>query len=111
MADGSLEIKNASSQASLGLSVEHGGDFVPDQRMTAYSRTLDGANYKSVMVTDNASQHQSGSFCGWRERSVMSTAGEVAVLRIELQGIEPLIWRRIAVSTSMTLTQVHRVVQ
>ena len=64
--DGSLEIKNPSSQASLGLSVEHGGDFVLDQRMTAYSRTQDEANYKSVMVADKASQHQSDSFCGSR---------------------------------------------
>jgi len=37
--------------------------------------------------------------------------GEVAVLRIELSGVEPLIWRRVAVSTSMTLTQVHLVIQ
>jgi hypothetical protein len=41
----------------------------------------------------------------------MASGGEVAVLRIELRGIEPLIWRRVAVSTSMTLTQGHRVVQ
>lgn len=41
----------------------------------------------------------------------MASADEIAVLRIELQGIEALIWRRVAVSTSMTLTQVHRVVQ
>jgi hypothetical protein len=32
---GVSKLKTPSSQASLGLSVEHGGDFVPDQRMTA----------------------------------------------------------------------------
>lgn len=36
---------------------------------------------------------------------------QIAVLRIELQGIEPLIWRRVAVPTSMSLTAVHRVIQ
>jgi hypothetical protein len=41
----------------------------------------------------------------------MATAGEIVVLRVELQGIEPLIWRRIAVSARMSLTGVHRVIQ
>ena len=41
----------------------------------------------------------------------MASADEIAVLRIELQGIEPLIWRRVTVSTSMTLTEVHLVIQ
>lgn len=37
--------------------------------------------------------------------------GQVAVLRIELQGIEPLIWRRVAVPAAMSLADVHRVIQ
>jgi hypothetical protein len=41
----------------------------------------------------------------------MATEKQVAVLRIELQGIEPLIWRRVAVSTAMSFADVHRVVQ
>jgi len=41
----------------------------------------------------------------------MATADEIVILRIELQGIEPLIWRRVAVSTRISLTGVHRVVQ
>jgi hypothetical protein len=41
----------------------------------------------------------------------MATADEIAVLRIELQGIEPLIWRRVAVHTGMSLTGVHGVIQ
>jgi hypothetical protein len=41
----------------------------------------------------------------------MASAEEVAVLRIELEGVEPLIWRRVAVRTTMTLTDVHRVIQ
>jgi hypothetical protein len=41
----------------------------------------------------------------------MVDADEIAVLRIELQGIEPLIWRRVAVSTGLSLTDVHRVIQ
>lgn len=35
----------------------------------------------------------------------------VAVLRIELEGIEPLIWRRVAVPTSINLNAVHQVIQ
>jgi hypothetical protein len=35
----------------------------------------------------------------------------IAVLRIELQDIEPLIWRRVAVLTSMNLRAVHSVIQ
>jgi hypothetical protein len=41
----------------------------------------------------------------------MADAKEVAVLRMELQGVEPLIWRRVAVRTDMSLMDVHRVVQ
>lgn len=35
----------------------------------------------------------------------------IAVLRIELEGIEPLIWRRVALLASMNLKDVHGVVQ
>jgi hypothetical protein len=35
----------------------------------------------------------------------------IAILRVELEDIEPLIWRRIAVRTSMDLKTVHRVIQ
>jgi Plasmid pRiA4b ORF-3-like protein len=35
----------------------------------------------------------------------------IAILRIELQDIEPLIWRRVAVRTSMNLKAVHNVIQ
>ena len=35
----------------------------------------------------------------------------VAVLRIELEDIKPLIWRRVAVPTSMNLKAVHGVIQ
>ena len=35
----------------------------------------------------------------------------IAVLRIELEDIEPLIWRRVAVPTSMNLKAVHDVIQ
>lgn len=41
----------------------------------------------------------------------MASAEKVAALRIELGGIEPLIWRRLAVRTTMTLTDVHRFIQ
>jgi len=41
----------------------------------------------------------------------MARADEIAVLRIELQGIEPLIWRRVAIRTDMSMTNVHRVIQ
>ena len=35
----------------------------------------------------------------------------IALLRIELEDIEPLIWRRVAVPTSMSLKAVHNVIQ
>jgi Plasmid pRiA4b ORF-3-like protein len=41
----------------------------------------------------------------------MASAEEAAVLRVELEGVEPLVWRRVAVRAAMTLTDVHRVVQ
>jgi len=41
----------------------------------------------------------------------MTGPGEIAVLRIELEDIEPLIWRRVAVRTSMNLKAVHGVIQ
>ncbi|MGH6673785.1 MAG: plasmid pRiA4b ORF-3 family protein [Xanthobacteraceae bacterium] len=43
--------------------------------------------------------------------ALMASEGRVAGLRIALQGIEPLIWRRVAVPTAMTLSDVHRVIQ
>jgi hypothetical protein len=36
---------------------------------------------------------------------------DVAVLRIELEGIEPLIWRRVAIHSAMNLKAVHGVIQ
>jgi hypothetical protein len=39
------------------------------------------------------------------------TAAEIAILRIELTDIEPLIWRRVAVRASSTLSHLHRVIQ
>jgi Plasmid pRiA4b ORF-3-like protein len=41
----------------------------------------------------------------------MTGSDDIAILRIELEDIEPLIWRRIAVRTSMNLKAVHRVIQ
>src|SRR3954451_18153144 len=35
----------------------------------------------------------------------------IAKLRVELDGIQPLIWRRVAVRTSMKLNELHKVVQ
>jgi hypothetical protein len=41
----------------------------------------------------------------------MTAPDDIAVLRIELEDIGPLIWRRVAVRTSMNLKAVHRVIQ
>jgi hypothetical protein len=41
----------------------------------------------------------------------VATTDEIAILRIELQGIEPLTWRRVGVSTTMSLMDLHRVIQ
>ena len=41
----------------------------------------------------------------------MSRVNDIAVLRIELEDIKPLIWRRVATRTSMNLKAVHRVIQ
>ena len=40
-----------------------------------------------------------------------SDEAAIALLRIELEDIEPLIWRRVAVPTSMSLKAVHNVIQ
>jgi hypothetical protein len=40
-----------------------------------------------------------------------SLADAVATLRIEIKYIEPLIWRRVAVRTSMNLKALHKVIQ
>jgi hypothetical protein len=40
----------------------------------------------------------------------MTGADEVAVLRIELQGIEPLIWRRVGVRARISLADLHHVI-
>jgi hypothetical protein len=41
----------------------------------------------------------------------MTAPDDIAILRIELERIEPLIWRRVAVRTSMNLKAVHSVIQ
>ena len=41
----------------------------------------------------------------------MSKADEVAILRIELAEVEPLIWRRVAVRTVVDLRTLHRIIQ
>jgi len=41
----------------------------------------------------------------------MTSPDGIAVLRIELEHIEPLIWRRVAVPTSMSLKALHSVIQ
>ena len=41
----------------------------------------------------------------------MTTPDNIVILRIELEDIDPLIWRRVAVRTSMNLKAVHRVIQ
>ena len=40
-----------------------------------------------------------------------SSSDAIAILRIEIEYIEPLIWRRIAVRTSMNLKALHKVIQ
>jgi hypothetical protein len=41
----------------------------------------------------------------------MTGPDDIAILRIELERIEPLIWRRVGVRTSVTLKAVHSVIQ
>ena len=41
----------------------------------------------------------------------MSDADEIALLRIELADLEPLIWRRMAVRTATNLQTLHRIIQ
>ena len=41
----------------------------------------------------------------------MAKSDDIVILRIELEDIEPLIWRRVAVPTSMNLKALHRVIQ
>src|SRR5258708_3701226 len=46
---------------------------------------------------------------GWQ--TARMTTDPIAVLRIELLDIEPLIWRRVEVPTSYCLQTLHRVIQ
>jgi hypothetical protein len=41
----------------------------------------------------------------------MTSPDDIAIVRIELEDIDPLIWRRVAVRTSMNLKSVHGVIQ
>ena len=41
----------------------------------------------------------------------MTAVDDIAILRIELEDITPLIWRRVAVRTSINLKAVHSVIQ
>ncbi len=41
----------------------------------------------------------------------MSDTGDIAILRIELADIQPLIWRRVAVRNSTNLQTLHRIIQ
>jgi hypothetical protein len=41
----------------------------------------------------------------------MTGPDDIAILRIELEDIDPLIWRGVAVRTSMNLKVVHTVIQ
>jgi Plasmid pRiA4b ORF-3-like protein len=41
----------------------------------------------------------------------MNGNDQIAIVRIELEGIEPLIWRRVGVRTSMSLETLHGVIQ
>jgi hypothetical protein len=41
----------------------------------------------------------------------MTHDDQIAIIRIELEGIEPLIWRRVAVRTVMNLNELHGVIQ
>jgi Plasmid pRiA4b ORF-3-like protein len=41
----------------------------------------------------------------------MTNTDQIAILRIELQGIEPLIWRRVSVRTAESLTYLHHAIQ
>jgi Plasmid pRiA4b ORF-3-like protein len=41
----------------------------------------------------------------------MAPADKIAILRIELEGIEPLIWRRVAVRAVASLRELHHIIQ
>ena len=45
------------------------------------------------------------------DRMTASPADTIATLRIEIKYIEPLIWRRVAVRTSVNLMALHKVIQ
>jgi hypothetical protein len=41
----------------------------------------------------------------------MTDTDEIAILRIEMEGIQPLIWRRVSVRSGISLTGLHHVIQ
>ena len=48
---------------------------------------------------------------GISQTGCMTASGDIAILRIELEHIKPLIWRRVAVRSSVNLKTVHKVIQ
>lgn len=41
----------------------------------------------------------------------MNTVGDIVQLKVRLLGISPMIWRRVVVPTTMTLRELHGVLQ
>jgi len=46
-----------------------------------------------------------------RNRAASDGADEIATIRIELRGTDPVIWRQVEVPTSITLKGLHDIVQ
>jgi hypothetical protein len=63
----SRKMKTPARKRGWGSLVGHGGDNVPDQRSAMYSPVSEQPNYKSVMVTDKASQ---GRMASWAMRKL-----------------------------------------
>jgi Plasmid pRiA4b ORF-3-like protein len=46
-----------------------------------------------------------------RNRAASDSADEIATIRVELRGTDPVVWRQVEVPTSITLKGLHDIVQ
>jgi len=106
----------------LFLGSEAGGERAAILYTVLESAKLNGLNIPThISPTDRPHSQRASDQPAWRIVAVElaapacqndgMSADAIAVLRIELIDIEPLIWRRVAVKTATNLQTLHRIIQ
>ena len=104
------------------LGSEAGGERAAILYTVLESAKLNGLNIPThISPTDRPHGQRASDQPAWRIVTVElaapacqnggMSADAIAVLRIELIDIEPLIWRRVAVKTATNLQTLHRIIQ